>query len=646
MCGVSALLRTKSNADPAAALRLAQAMTDAIAHRGPDSDGHWQDPEFPNLVLGHRRLAIIDLSPAGYQPMPSGSGRYHCVFNGEIYNYQSIEAELRALGHTFRGRSDTEIVLGAVDQWGINQTLQKITGMFLFIIWDRKERTLHVMRDRLGKKPLYIGWAGSDLLMSSELKSFHVHPDFEKRISRDVLSLYMKYGYVHAPYSIYENVWQVPPGARLALKADDLKPGENLLTRVEYYWKMPRVIEESRSRATRKSDADIVNEFEDLLKDCVRERMISDVPLGAFLSGGIDSSTVVALMQQVATQPVKTYAIGFEDKRHNEAHFAKEIAKHLGTDHHEMILSGADALAVVPKLPEMYDEPFADASQIPTYLVSKFARTEVTVALSGDGGDEMLGGYNRHVIVPSLWAKIGWLPLPARRMLSSAIRMVPAEQWDKLSLGMPLHGERMGKIATLLRRKDAMGVYDSLMSTCGDTNVVLNAQMPITPVNDPSWRVKGLSYAEDMMYRDALSYLPNDILVKVDRASMAVSLEARAPLLDKRIFDYVWTLPEDIKIRNGKGKWLLRQVLERHVPRAMFERPKQGFAAPITDWLRGSLKDWANDLLDPSQMKQDGWLDVNVVQGWWKAHQEGRLHSYSELWTVLMYQAWLSRWKG
>lgn len=645
MCGVSALLRTAFNHDPAQGMALIRGMTGRIAHRGPDSDGHWQDPDYPNMLMGQRRLAIIDLSPLGAQPMASGSGRYHCVFNGEIYNYQEIETELRALGHVFRGRSDTEIVLGAVDQWGINQTLQKINGMFLFIIWDRKERTLHIMRDRLGKKPLYIGWAGSDLLMSSELKSFHVHPQFEKKVNRDVLALYMRYGYVHAPYSIYHNVWQVPPGARITLKAETLRAGENLLNQFEYYWHMPRVIEESRRKSTDKSDSTIIDEFENLLKECVRERMISDVPLGAFLSGGIDSSVVVALMQQQATQPVKTYSIGFEDPKYNEAPFAKDIATHLGTDHHEMILSQQDALNVVPLLPFMYDEPFADASQIPTYLVSKFARSEVTVALSGDGGDEMLGGYNRHTVAPAIWSKIGWMPQSARNVMASLISMVPPEQWDRMSFGLPLHGERMGKIAALLKRRSPMGVYDSLISTCGDAPVVLNGQMPLTPVNDDSWSVRGLSYAEDMMYHDALSYLPNDILVKVDRASMAVSLEARAPLLDKRIFEYVWSLPEHVKIRQGKGKWLLREVLSRHVPRTLFERPKQGFAAPITPWLRGSLRAWADDLLEPDQMRRDGLLNTDLVQSWWKAHKEGRLHSYSELWTVLMFQAWHREYK-
>ena len=645
MCGLAALLSLSASVDPGQALARTKALTDAIRHRGPDSDGHWQDPDFPGLVLGHRRLSIIDLSPLGHQPMASASGRYWCAFNGEIYNYQQIETELRSLGHVFKGRSDTEVFLNALDQWGINQTLQKIGGMFAFAIWDRKARTLHLIRDRMGKKPIYVGWAGSDLIVSSELKSFHTHPAFSKAINRDVLALYMKYGYVHAPFSIYDGVWMVPPGARLALDAATLKPGENLQAKMEYYWQLPRVIEEQRARPNRKPDSEIIDEFESILELCVSERMISDVPLGAFLSGGIDSSTVVALMQKLSSQPVKTYAIGFDDAKHNEAHYAREIASHLGTDHHEMILSGADALAVVPMLPSMYDEPFADSSQIPTYLVSKFARQDVTVALSGDGGDEMLGGYNRHFIVPRLWAKIGWLPLPLRRVLARAIDMVPPHQWDKLSSHLPMHGERMLKLAGLLRRGNAMEVYDYLMSACADLSIVPGAAIPMTPVHDPAFRVPGLSSAEDMMARDTLSYLPNDILVKVDRASMAVSLEARAPLLDRRVFDYVWTLPLDLKIRNGKGKWLLRQVLERHVPRAMFDRPKQGFAAPVGKWLREDLKDWASDLLEPTRMRADGYLDAGRVQDLWTAHQDGRRQASTELWTILMFQAWRDRWK-
>lgn len=631
MCGIAGLYSLRPDADRLALRGTVKAMTDAIAHRGPDSDGLWQDEDHPAMVLGHRRLAIIDLSPLGAQPMASHSGRYWCVYNGEIYNYQAIEAELRALGHQFRGRSDTEIFLTALDQWGLNRACQKIIGMYAFIIWDRQEKTIHVMRDRLGKKPLYIGWAGNDLVMGSELKALRAHPAFDRAINQGALRTYMKYGCVHAPYSIYDNVWTLPPGARMTLRTDKLSPREDLTKHIEYYWDLPRVVQQSSSHRRQKTDAELVAEFDDLLRLCVRERMISDVPLGAFLSGGIDSSAVVALMQAQSGVPVKTYSIGFDVEKFNEAPFAKDVARHLGTDHHELYLTDSDALGVIPLLPDIYDEPFADISQIPTYLVAKFARNDVTVALSGDGGDEMLGGYNRHTMVPGLWNRMKYMPLPVRKMLSAALLKLKNEtSWQKL--------------AGVLVKSDPLSIYDYLISSNpGGDALVLAGRTPVTPVSDPVRDVRGLALAEHLMFKDTLSYLPDDILVKVDRAAMAVSLEARAPLLDSRIAEYAWTLPLHARIRGGQGKWLLRQVLKKYVPETMFDRPKTGFTPPINDWLRGGLRGWAGDLLAADRIRARGLLDADAVQDMWTRHQQGQVNAGTQLWTVLMFESWLSK---
>lgn len=640
MCGIAGLYALT----PHAGLKsIVSRMTDAIAHRGPDGDGVWQDPDHPGIVLGHRRLAIIDLSPLGAQPMASHSGRYWCVYNGEIYNYQDIEAELVRLGHTFKGRSDTEVFLTALDQWGMNLTCQKIVGMYAFMIWDRKEKTIHLMRDRLGKKPLYFGWAGSDLVVGSELKALCAHPQFDRRLRPGALRQYMKYGFVQAPLAIYDSVWTLPPGARLTIRTDSLQAGEDLSQRIEFYWDLPRVVTHASTHRSTANDQDLIAEFDALLRLCVKERMISDVPLGAFLSGGIDSSSVVALMQAQSGRPVKTYAIGFDDPKFNEAPYARDIARHLGTDHHEMMVTDRDALDVVPLLPEMYDEPFADISQIPTYLVAKFARADVTVALSGDGGDEMLGGYTRHRMVPRLWNRMKFIPAPLRRALANGIDALSAEQWERLFRYREQAGQPMAKLAGVLRQDNPMDIYDFLLSANpGGDQLVLQGVTPPSSSRD----ISGFGLAEQLMFKDTLTYLPDDILVKVDRAAMAVSLEARAPLLDKRIAEYVWTLPADVKIRNGQGKWLLRQVLKKYVPEALFDRPKRGFTPPVDQWLRGSLKDWANDLLNPDALRRDGVLDAAAVQKLWQSHLSGTVNAGTQLWTVLMFQAWLNSSKA
>ncbi|GJL85855.1 MAG: asparagine synthetase B [Micavibrio sp.] len=644
MCGITGIYSAKDSQDRQALDRLSSAMTATLSHRGPDGTGTWQDPDLP-LVFGHHRLAVLDLSELGHQPMESESGRYVICYNGEVFRYLEIRKELEKSHVTFRGRSDTEVILAAIDHWGLNLALQKIEGMFAFALWDRKDKQLHLVRDRLGKKPLYVGWAGQSLVFTSELKALHTHPDFKPVVNRKALTAFMRYGYTPAPLCIYEGVWSLPAGFRMSICADLISPGSDLENFMESYWHHLRALEEQQQKYVKKSDEETINEFEKLLTTCTKDRMISDVPLGAFLSGGVDSSSVVALMQKISSNPVKTYSIGFEEQGYDEAGHAKKIAAHLGTDHHEHYLSAKDALDVIPKLPDIYDEPFADISQIPTYLISKYARENVTVALSGDGGDEMLGGYNRHFIGPKLWHSMRFMPQPVRRMLASIIGGTSIEKWNSLAPSKPQFGERMHKVGSILGMNTQEDIYQKLISQWdAPADLVIGGSEPLTPLTDPEWQPEDMSFAARMMYWDALSYLSNDILVKVDRASMATSLEIRAPLLDRRIYDYVWTLPENMKIRNGQGKWLLKQVLHRHVPKELFERPKQGFSVPIDSWLRGELRDWAENLLDEKRLDEEGYLNTKIIRDIWEHYLDGHGNHAGQLWTVLMFQAWKERW--
>ena len=634
MCGLTGFLAGGPNPPDRARMRaIGTDMADAICHRGPDAAGIWQDDEAP-LVLAHRRLAIIDLSDEGRQPMVSSSGRYVLIYNGEIYNYLGLRAELESAGIAFHGRSDTEVLLESIEARGLNLTLQKINGMFAFVLWDRKSRILHFARDRFGKKPLYVGWAGKSLVFGSELKALRRYPNFKATINQEALGHYKARGYVAAPLSIYQGVWTLPPGHRLSLPTENLMAGEDLSGLMEPYWNALENLELAKRRTAPESDGAAIEEFEEILNACVKERMISDVPLGAFLSGGIDSSSVVALMQKHSSAPIKTYTIGFHESGFDEASHAKKIAERLGTDHHELYLSAGEALDVIPKLPEIYDEPFADISAIPTYLVSQFARRDVTVALSGDGGDEMLGGYTRYVAGPALWERMRWMPGFARKGLARMIRNVSVARWDSMS-SRPQLGAGMHKAASILALNSEEEIHARLTRHDGEK---FSPQENF--YSSAAWRAKDLSFAEKMMYWDVLSWLPNDILVKLDRASMAASLEARAPLLDRRVFDYVWSLPMEMRIRGGKGKWILREILKKHVPLEMFERPKQGFNMPVGDWLRGPLKDWASDLLP----KADDAPDAAKINALWAAHLKGEGNHANALWTELMFQAWQRRW--
>lgn len=646
MCGLFGFYETVNGRTRAQMQADGRLMGAALAHRGPDGEGLWQDPDVP-LLLGHRRLAVIDLSAEGRQPMESHSGRYITTFNGEIYNFQDIAAALEKTGTRFRGRSDTEVMLAAFDRYGINRALQMLNGMFAFALWDRQERLLHLVRDRLGKKPLYAGWTdGGTLAFASELKALRALPGFSPRVHRGALTLFMRYGYVPAPFSIYDNIFQLLPGCRLTLDPASAERGKDVSRRMEPYWSPARAAAEARGRICDEADdRETVAEFETLLTDCVRRRMVSDVPVGAFLSGGIDSSAVTALMQTVSARPVKSFSIGFRESGYDEAGFAARVAKHIGTDHHELYIGPREALDAVPELPHIYDEPFADISQIPTLLVSRFARKSVTVALSGDGGDEMLGGYVRHTALPGLWAGVRRIPAPLRLLAARAVRTAGAERWSRLVPHKPQFGEKLHKAAALMDAASPGDAYRRAMSLWQNpATLVDGGTEPVIPLADSTQYPPGLGFAESMMFGDALSYLPGDVLVKVDRASMAASLEARAPLLDFRVFEYAWSLPLRMKIRNGEGKWLLRQVLARHVPDSLFVRPKQGFAVPAAGWLRGPLKDWAEDLLDEKRLAREGFINPAPVRAAWAAHKEGKGSETGRLWAVLMFQSWLARW--
>lgn len=645
MCGITGFYNPKKDVSRSALYVSCKAMTDALTHRGPDSFGSWQDPDIP-LLFGHRRLSIIDLSDEGAQPMVSASERYAVCYNGEIYNFLELRNDLEAKGVTFRGRSDTEVLLAGIEYWGLALTLQKINGLYAFALWDRKERELHFVRDRLGKKPLYVGWAGQDLVFGSEMKALRAHPSFKPEMNKAALTLFMRHGAVAAPYSIYKGVWALPAGFSLTVSLEHIDTGRDLSRMMKPYWHHLNVITEAKEKPIKdQPDEAVIDEFEALLNECVQDRMISDVPLGAFLSGGIDSSSVVALMQKHSAQPIKTFSIGFHESGFNEAEYAKKVAEHLGTEHKELYLTDKDARDVIPMLSTIYDEPFADISGIPTYLVSKFAREDVTVVLSGDGGDEMLGGYNRHVKAPTLWNAAQSGPEFMRKGLASVAQKIPTGLWDRLSAIQPQLGTRIHKASQVVAGGSEEEIYMNLTRHWSD-DVVLGAPEVHSLRHDEEWLLGkvDLSFAEKMMYWDALNYLPNDILTKVDRASMAVGLEARAPLLDKRIYEYVWRLDEKYKIRGGQGKWLLREVLNRHVPKVLFERPKQGFTMPVGAWLKKDLKEWANTLLSEERLKSDGLFDVKMVRDIWAAHQKGHGNHTEKLWSILMFQEWKNTW--
>jgi asparagine synthase (glutamine-hydrolysing) len=645
VCGIAGFW-TPGGLDESA-LRVLERMTSAIRHRGPDDAGCWSDPHI-GLALGHRRLSIIDLSPEGRQPMASHEGRYVIVFNGETYNFLELRVQLEAQGTRFRGHSDTEVMLEVIERHGITRAVRQFAGMFAFALFDRVANQLHLVRDRLGEKPLYYGWAGDVLLFGSELKALRVHPAWCGEIDRGALALFLRHGYIPAPYSIYRGIKKVVPGTVMTFALGS--PRADPLQTV--YWSSREVAESGVAAPWSGSETELLHDLDLLLRQTIRRDMIADVPLGAFLSGGIDSSLVVALMQVQSTRPVKTFTIGFDEPEYNEAQHAKAVAIQLGTDHTELYVRPAEALAVVPKLPTLYDEPFGDSSQIPTFLVSELARRHVTVSLSGDGGDELFGGYDRYVLANRVWSLLKIIPRSARRAVANVIGSIPPARWDSVlrfvgltqapSASRRVTGDRLYKVARILGLETREAVYRDFMSHWRDTaGVTLGSVEPPTALTDPQrWaQVDGL--LAWMMYLDLVMYLPDDILVKVDRASMGVSLESRAPFLDHRVVEFAWRIPPGLRVRDGRGKWLLRQLLRRYVAQALVERPKMGFGVPIDHWLRGPLKDWAAALLDKDRLKREGYFDPLPIARNWAEHQDGSRNWHYLLWDVLMFQAWL-----
>lgn len=637
MCGIAGFW-TDACDDGAARAALTR-MTDALVHRGPDASGIWVDAP-RGIALGHRRLSIVDLSPLGQQPMMSASGRFWLVFNGEIYNYRALRETLHAQGATFRGHSDTEVLLALIERDGFEAALGQCVGMFAIALWDREAGHLALARDRFGEKPLYIGRCQGGLAFASELSALRTLPGVSSDIEPAALAAYLRHGYVPAPMSMLRDVVKLEPGTIATFAAPVY--GSAQTTR---YWSVRDVALAGLASPNAGSDADRVEQLDTLLRGAVADQMVADVPLGAFLSGGIDSSLIVALMQAQSARPVRTFTIGFRESAFDEAPHAEAVARHLGTEHTTMFVTAQDALDVIPRLPSIYNEPFADSSQIPTVLVSKLAREHVTVALSGDGGDELFGGYSRYPLAMRAWPRLTRVPYSMRRATRALVTSVDAGTWNRALGPMGLvargvTGDRMHKLATLIDMRSFPDFYLHLVSAWRRPQDLLpGVTEQRTAIRTPFSAGRGGLLA-DMMFRDQVSYMPDDILVKVDRAAMAASLETRAPLLDHRVAEFAWQLPVKCWQRDGQGKWIVRQVLDRYVPRALIDRPKQGFGVPIAEWLRGPLRDWADDLLSPEALRRDGIFRAEPVLQTWKEHRDGSRNWAPSLWHLLMFQAW------
>ncbi len=644
MCGIAGFLQIGGLSPRTAQGELA-AMAGSLSHRGPDDEGFWLAPA-AGVALCHRRLSVIDLSPLGSQPMRSASGRFTVTFNGEIYNFRALRAELAALGSTFCGGSDTEVLLAAVDQWGVIGALERSRGMLAFGLWDEAERVLWLARDRFGEKPLYYADFGRVLVFGSELKALRRHSAWNTEIDRDVLGLYLRRGFVPAPHTIFQRVRKVRPGCALRIWVE----GSRLRVEEREYWR-PAALAEAPAAGERLDEHSLVEQVHAALEESIRLQMVADVPVGAFLSGGIDSSLVVALMQRASTRPVRTYSIGFQEEAYNEAPYARRVAEHLGTQHTELIVSSRDALDVIPRLPQMYDEPFGDSSQIPTFLVSSLARRDVTVALSGDGGDELFGGYPRYLSVRDRWRTLQRAPAALRGCAARLLEQTPA--WALGTVAAPALlisrwrgrqqvAERIQERATGWGARSLPELYDALTSFWQPPErFVLGATVPRRPP-DAAPKVATADALAQMMYADTCCYLPDDILVKVDRAAMSVSLETRVPLLDPQVARAAWRIPASLHLKDGKGKWVLRQLLQRHVPRELFDRPKSGFAIPMARWLRHDLREWADALLDPARIRRDGYFAAAPIERRWRQHLRAEMDWSFHLWSVLMFQSWLA----
>ena len=657
MCGITGLLCSSPSNN---ITRQVAKMTSLLEHRGPNDEGVWSNS---NISLGQRRLSILDLTSSGAQPMKSECCRYVLVYNGEIYNHLDIRKKLEMEGTApkWRGHSDTETLLAAIKSWGLERSLSISNGMFALALWDQKNRCLSLARDRIGEKPLYWGWAGNDFIFGSELKALQAHPKCPKNICRKALIQYLRFMYVPAPRSIHPGIYKLEPGTILSVKEippskepkEPIRPGEDYESiSIRRYWHLNKEILNGENNFI-EDENEVVSFTTKVLGEAVKRQMISDVPLGAFLSGGVDSSSIVSLMQAQSTKPIKTFTIGYEEIKFDESNHAAAVAKHLGTDHHELLVTEADALEIIPNLPWLYDEPFADSSQIPTHLVCKAARQHVTVALSGDGGDEMFGGYNRHIHGPKLWQRLSYIPENFRGFMGQMAQTVPEQAWDKLgnlynfiktggagisNLGNKIHlfGERLKLI------KNLEDLHRYMISVWIEPEKLLLDQVeePLSIFNDNLPKLRIDEPAMRMMIQDIRSYLPDDILCKVDRASMGISLETRTPFLDKDVISLATRLPMKMKIRNGKGKWALRQVLSQYVPSKIFDRPKAGFAVPIGLWLRGPLRDWAEDLLSNQRLDEDGLFNSEIIKRTWTEHISGQKDRSNMLWVILMFQAW------
>lgn len=650
MCGIGGFW-VQSGLPQDALQARAEAMVDKLTHRGPDDAGVFVDAD-AGIALAHRRLAVVDLSSRGHQPMRSASGRYVITYNGEVFNHAQLRRELQSVGFQFGGHSDTEVVLAAIEHWGLEGALQRCNGMFAFGLWDRNQRTLVLARDRLGVKPIYYGWIGSTFVFASELKALRALPNFNNAINRDAVALLLRHGYIATPYSIYRNIHKLVPGTWLPVDARMAScPTDEaaLHTHARVYWSARKAAEHGSRNRLEMADKEAADELERLLRDAVAIRMEADVSLGTFLSGGIDSSMIAALMQAQSTRPVKTFSIGYAEHGFNEAPFAKSVAAHLGTDHHEFYLTAQDALEVVPQLPEIFDEPFADPSQIPTFLVSKLARGTVTVSLSGDGGDELFGGYTRYFETERYRRMASTIPRLLITPVAAMLRSGPMASFAELSCWLlPIRLQPKNPLTAAPRLGDMLGAksdadrYARLVTHWTDSiGAVRGATEAPTVLTDASRQATLSSPFESMMYTDVVSYLPDDCLTKVDRASMAVGLEVRVPILDHRVFELAWRTPLRQKVRNRQGKWLLRQVLDRYVPGALVNRPKAGFGIPVGDWLKGPLQDWAESLLDEQRLREDGFFEPGRIRKTWSAHISGHSSEPYRLWNVLMFQAWL-----
>lgn len=647
MCGIAGFLDTRQSTGHDDLVVTVRRMATSLRHRGPEDEGIWVDPSC-GIAFGHRRLSIIDLSPAGHQPMHSSCGRYVITFNGEIYNFKALRQELEALGQGFRGHSDTEIMLAAITHWGVEASLKKFNGMFAFALWDRQDKVLYLSRDRAGEKPLYYGWAGNTLLFCSELKALHQHPDFRGEIDRGALAIYLRHNYIPAPHSIYKGIYKLPPGTLLTIRGfgSDASP--------KPFWSAKQAAEDGLSNPFLGTESEAVDQLDSLLNDAVSMRMVADVPLGAFLSGGIDSSLVVAIMQANSNQPVKTFTIGFENSEFNEADSAKAVAKHLGTDHTELYVTPEEAMGVIPRLPSLYDEPFADSSQIPTFLVSQLARRKVTVSLSGDGGDELFGGYSTYFWGRSVHQKISWMPRALRTAAAKSLSPFTKIDWSALLDSPVVPGSLkrrdltrvLQKLTSILAVNEREALYRVLLSYWMDPAAIVHgAKEKLTALTDKSGWAKLNDFVHVMMYLDTVMYLPDDILVKVDRAAMGVSLESRVPLLDHRVIEFAWQLPLTMKVQGNTGKGPLRQLLHKYVPKKLVERPKQGFGVPIHEWLRGPMRPWAEELLNESRLREEGFFCEQPIRQKWVEHVSGRHNWQAQMWGVLMFQAWLEQHK-